>query len=85
MAYLKNQTRSQTFNHPKIQTISDPVRRLNHISGRGPYTVQYNGPIPYPDQSAVVENYDQNPLDVMTLSTRDAVSEIKRQLHFLDK
>ena len=64
MDYLKNQTSSQTFNQPQTQTFSDPVRRLNHISKRGPYTVQYNGPLPYPDQSGVVENHNQNPPDV---------------------
>ena len=66
MAYLKDQTRSQTFNLPQTQPYSHPVRRSNDISERGPYTVQYNGPIPYPDQSGVVENYDQNPPDVET-------------------
>ena len=55
MAYLK--LGLKTFNHPNTQPFSDPVRRLNHISERGPYTVQYNGPLPYPDQSRVVENY----------------------------
>ena len=67
MAYLKNQTRSQTFNQTQTQPFSDPVRRLNHISKRGPYTVQYNGPLPYHDQSRVVENYNQNPPEVETL------------------
>ena len=62
MDYLKNQTRSQTFNQPQTQPFSDPVRRLNHISERGPYTVQYNGTLLYPDKSGVVENYDKNPL-----------------------
>ena len=85
MAYLKNQTRSQTFNEPQTQPFSDPIRRLNHISKRGPYIVQHNGPLPYHDQSEVAENYDQNPPDVENLSTRDAVSEMKRQLHFLDQ
>ena len=87
MAYLNNQTRSQTFNQPQTQPypFSDPFRRLNHIAERGPYTVQYNGPLPYPDQSGVVENYNWNPPDVKTLSMRDAVSEMKRQLHFLDQ
>ena len=78
MAYLNNQTRSQTFNQPQTQPFSDPVRRLNHISERGPYTVQYNSPLPYHDQSRVAENYHQNPPDVDTMSTRDAVSEMKR-------
>ena len=27
MAYLKNQTRSQIFNHPQTQSFSDPARR----------------------------------------------------------
>ena len=85
MAYLKHQTRSQTFNQLHTQPFSDPVRRLNHISDRGPYTVQYNGPLLYPDQSRVVENYDQNPPDVETLSTRETVSELKKQLQFLHK
>ena len=58
MAYLKNQTTFQTFNQPQNQPFSGPVRRLYNISERGPYTVQYNGPLPYPDQSAVVENYN---------------------------
>ena len=40
MAYLKDQTRSQTFNQPHTQPFSDLVRRLNHISERGPYTLQ---------------------------------------------
>ena len=31
------------------------------MSERGFYTVQYNGPILYPDQTGVVENYDRNP------------------------
>ena len=84
MTYLKNQTRSQTFNQPHSQPFSDTVRRLNHISERGHYTVQYNVLLPYHDPSEVVKNYDQNPPDVKTLSTRDAVSEMKRQLHFLD-
>ena len=84
MAYLKNQTRSQTFNQPQSQHFSDPVRRLSHISKREPYTVQYNGPLPYHDQNGVVKNCDQNPPDVKTLSTSDAVSEMKKQLHFLD-
>ena len=83
MAYLKNQTRSQIFHQP--QSFSNPVRRLNHISKREPCTVQYNGPLPYHDQSEVVKNYDYNPPDAKTLSTRDAVSEMKRQLHFLDQ
>ena len=64
MAYVKDQTKSQTFNQPQTQPLSDPVWRLNHIWERGPYKVQYNGPIPYPDQSGVGENYDQNPPDV---------------------
>ena len=85
MAYLKNQTRSQTFNQPQTQPFSDPVRRWDHIPERGPYTVQYIGPLPYPDQSGVVENYNQNPTDVETLSPRDTVSKMKRQLHFLDQ
>ena len=80
MTYLKNQTRTQTFNQPKTQSSSDPVRRQNHTSERGPYTVLYNGPLPYPDHSGV----HQNPPDVETLSPRDAVSEMKRQLYFLD-
>ena len=84
MAYLKDQTRSQTFIQSHTQSFSDQVRRLNHISERGPYTVQYNGPLPYPDQSRVVENYHQNPPNMETLSTRDAVSEMRKQLHFLD-
>ena len=76
MAYLKDQTRSQMFNQPNTQPFSNPVRILNHILERGPYTVQYNGPLPYPDQ---------NPPDVETLSTRDAVSEMEKQLCFLDQ
>ena len=84
MAYLKDQTRSQTFHQPNTQPFSDPDRKLNHISERGPYTVQYNGPLPYPDQSSVVENYNQNLPDMETLSTLDTVSEMKKQLHFLD-
>ena len=85
MAYIKSQTMSQTFNQPNTQPFSDPARRLNHMSERGPYTVQYNGPLPYPDQSRVVENYSQNPPDVETLSTRDAVNKMKKkQLHFLN-
>ena len=52
MAYLKNQTRYQTFNQSQTEPFSDPLRRLNHISERGPYTVQHNnGSLPYPDQS----------------------------------
>ena len=66
-------------NHFLIQ-----LRRWNHIPERGPYTVQYNGPLPYPNQSGVVENYHQNPPETETLSPRDTVSEMKRQLHFLD-
>ena len=85
MAYLKDQTRSQTLNQPHTQPFSDPVRKLNHILERGPYAVQYNGSLPYPDQSREVENYDQNPPNMETLSTRDAVSEMKRELHFLDQ
>ena len=54
------------FNQPKTHPLSDPVRRVNHISERGPYTVQYNGPFLYPDQNRVVETYDQNPPDVGT-------------------
>ena len=56
MAYLKDQIRSQVFNQPNTQPFTDPVRRLNHISERGPYAVQYNGTLPYPDQSRVVKN-----------------------------
>ena len=59
--------------------------KLNHMSKRGPYTVQYKGPLPYHDQNGVVKNYDQNPPDVKNLSTRDAASEMKRQLYFLDQ
>ena len=84
MAYLKDQTTSQTFKQPNTQPFSDPVSRLNHISERGPYTVQYNGPLPYPNQSRVGDNYDQNPPDVETLLTRDTVNEMKKLLHFLD-
>ena len=47
--------------------------------------VQNNGPLQYPDQSGIVENYHQNPPDVETLSYRDTVSEMKRQLYFLDQ
>ena len=39
MAYLKNQTRSQTFNQPQTKPFSDQVRGQNHISKRGPYPV----------------------------------------------
>ena len=69
IAYLKDQTRSQMFNQPNAQPFPDPVRRLIHTPERERYTVQYNGPLPYPDQHGVVENYDQNPLDVETLLT----------------
>ena len=84
VAYLKNQTRSQTFNQPRPNPFSNAVRRLYNISKRGPYTVQYNGPLPYPDQSGVVENHPQNPPDEEILSPRDALCEMKRQLYFLD-
>ena len=84
MAYLKNETRSQIFNHPQTQSFSDPARRQNPIPKREPCTIQYNGPLPYPNQSGVVENYHQNPPDAETLTPRDTVREMKRQLHFLD-
>ena len=84
MVYNKNQTRCQIFNHPKTQSFFDPAKKQNPIPKRGPYTVQYNGPLSYPNQSGVVENYHQNPPDTETLSPRDAVSEMKRQLHFLE-
>ena len=51
MSYLKNQTRSQTFNQPQTQPFSDSVRRLNHIPERRSCTVQYNGPLPYPEST----------------------------------
>ena len=84
MAYIKNQTRSQIFNQPQTYPFSDPARRQNHIPKGGPYTVQYNSPLLYPNQSGIVENYHKNPPDAESLSPRDAVSEMKRQLHFLD-
>ena len=84
IAYLNDQIKSQMFNQPNTQPFSDPVRRLNHISERGLYTVQHNGPLPYPDHYKVVENYDQNSPDVEILSTRNAVSKMRKQLHFLD-
>ena len=76
MTYLKDENRPQMFSQPNNQPFSDPVRRLNNISERGPYTVQYNGALPYPNYSRIVENYDQNLPDVETLSTRDAVTEM---------
>ena len=42
------------FNQPNTLPFSDPVRRLNHIPERGPYTIQYHGPLPYPNHSGVV-------------------------------
>ena len=84
-AYLKNQTRSQIFNCPQTQSFSDPAGRWNPITKRGPYTVQYNGLLPYPNQSGMVENYHKNPPDTETLTHRDTVSEMKRQLPFLDQ
>ena len=83
MAYLKDPTKPQMFNQPTTPPFSNAVRRLSHISERGPYTVQYNGSILYPEQSRVVENYDQNLPGVETMSNRDAISEMKKQLHFL--
>ena len=32
MAYLKDQTRTQTFDQPQTQPYSDPIRRPNPIS-----------------------------------------------------
>ena len=84
MAYLNDWSRSQTFDQPNTQPFLDSVSRLNHISEIGSCTVRYNGSLPYPDQKRVVENYDQNPPNVETLSAKDAVSEMKKQLHFLD-
>ena len=82
MAYLKIRLHLNLLINPIPNPFCDPVRRLNHISGRGSYTVQYNGPLPYHDQSEVVKNYDHNPCDAKTLSTTDAVSEMEETTTF---
>ena len=71
--------------NPRPNPFLDPVMGLNHISKRGPYSAQYNGPLPYCDQNGVVGSYDQNPTDVKNLSARYAVSEMKRWVHFPDQ
>ena len=78
MAYLKIQNRSHIFTHLLTQSSSDPVKRQTPIPERGPYTVQYNGSLPYSNQSGVVENYYHSPPDSETLTHRDTVSEMKR-------
>ena len=82
VANLKNPNRSHIFTCPQTQSFSDPVRRWNPIPDRG---VQYNGSLPYPNQSRVIENYHQTPPDAKTLTPSDAVSEMKRWPHFLDQ
>ena len=84
MAYLKIKI-GQKCTNPHTQSFSDSARRWNPIAKRGPYTVQYNGSLPCPNQSGMVENNHHSPPDAETLKHRDAVSEIKRQLHFVDR
>ena len=85
MVYLKNQNRVQIFTCLQTQFFSGSARRQNPIPKRGPYTVQYNGSLPCPSQSGMVENYYHSPPDTETLTPRDTFSEMKRQLHFLDR
>ena len=84
MAYLENLNRSQIFTCPQNQSFSDPARRQNPTPREDP--IQCSIMV----LSLILVrvewwDYHHSPLGAETLTPTDAVSEMKRQLHFLDR